>query len=205
MSKGRERLWYSPSPFFSSSPFKSLPTFQRPSSQRGSTFFHFNSNSCLLALEKHFTSISLPFPHIKYIYFRRANKYTQDPEVLPPATADLARALSASQPTPEYLHTGRGGAGNWLKPTDLTSSGLTQTSSPDPTSIAPTSSSSSSTDAGPSTSSSSSSLTAPPVRPGIGVSKRVLGGSKPSYKGGRGGAGNYTDFEAEEKARREEE
>jgi hypothetical protein len=33
----------------------------------------------------------------------------------------------------------------------------------------------------------------------------VLGGSKPTYKGGRGGAGNYTDFEAEERARREEE
>ncbi|KAE9379164.1 hypothetical protein N431DRAFT_478238 [Stipitochalara longipes BDJ] len=129
-----------------------------------------------------------------------------DPEAVPPATADLARALSASQPAPEYLHTGRGGAGNWLKPTDLTSSGLAQTFSPDPTSIAP--SSSSSADAGPSSPSSSSptsSFVNPAPRPGIGVSKRVLGGSKPTYKGGRGGAGNYTDFEAEERARRDEE
>jgi hypothetical protein len=39
----------------------------------------------------------------------------------------------------------------------------------------------------------------------IAVSKRVLGGSKPTYRGGRGGAGNYTDFEAEERARKEEE
>ncbi|KAN0114976.1 hypothetical protein V8E51_004520 [Hyaloscypha variabilis] len=131
-----------------------------------------------------------------------------DPEALPPATADLARAISASLPAPEYLHTGRGGAGNWLKPTDLTSSGLTQTTSPDPTSIAP--SSSSPTEAGPSSPSPSSSsptstFATPAPRPGIGVSKRVLGGSKPTYKGGRGGAGNYTDFEAEERARREEE
>jgi len=35
-----------------------------------------------------------------------------------------------SQPreAPEYLHTGRGGAGNWIQPSTLTSSGLTQTS-----------------------------------------------------------------------------
>jgi hypothetical protein len=137
------------------------------------------------------------------MFIQTANKFSQDPESLPPATADLARAISASQPAPEYLHTGRGGAGNWLKPTDLATSGLTQTSSPDPTSITP--SSSSPTEAGPSTSSSSSSLFNSSSRPGIGVSKRVLGGSKPTYKGGRGGAGNYTDFEAEERARREEE
>lgn len=133
-----------------------------------------------------------------------ANNHAQDPEALPPATADLARALSASQPAPEYLHTGRGGAGNWLKPTDLTQAGLAQTSSPDPTSITPTSSSSP-TAASSSTSSSSPPLSSASSRPGIGVSKRVLGGSKPTYKGGRGGAGNYTDFEAEERARREEE
>lgn len=150
-----------------------------------------------------------PQPSPTSSILKTANKHAQDPEALPPATADLARALSASQPAPEYLHTGRGGAGNWLKPTDLAQAGLAQTSSPDPTSITPTSSSSSPTAASPSTSSSSS----PPLfanpsstsRPGIGVSKRVLGGSKPTYKGGRGGAGNYTDFEAEERARKEEE
>ncbi|PMD66375.1 uncharacterized protein K444DRAFT_114746 [Hyaloscypha bicolor E] len=123
-----------------------------------------------------------------------------DPEALPPSTADLTRAISASQIAPEYLHTGRGGAGNWLKPTDLTSSGLTQMSLPDPTSITP--SSPSSTEAGPSSPSSSPAPSHSASRPGIGVSKRVLGGSKPTYKGGRGGAGNYTDFEAEERARR---
>jgi len=35
--------------------------------------------------------------------------------------------------------------------------------------------------------------------------KRTVGQSKPTYRGGRGGAGNYTDLEAEEKKRREEE
>jgi hypothetical protein len=74
---------------------------------------------------------------------------------------------------------------------------------PDPTSITP--SSPSPTEAGPSSPSSSSPTSQFASRPGIGVSKRVLGGSKPTYKGGRGGAGNYTDFEAEERARREEE
>jgi hypothetical protein len=149
-----------------------------------------------------------PQPSPTSSILQTANKHVQDPEALPPATADLARALSASQPAPEYLHTGRGGAGNWLKPTDLTQAGLTQTPSPDPTSLTPTSSSSSPTEVGPSTSSSSPPLFTNPSsasRPGIGVSKRVLGGSKPTYKGGRGGAGNYTDFEAEERARREEE
>jgi hypothetical protein len=147
-----------------------------------------------------------PFPP-PHTFVRPANKHAQDPEALPPATADLARALSASQPAPEYLHTGRGGAGNWLKPTDLTQAGLAQISSPDSTSITPTSTSSP-TEVGPSTSSSSPPLFTNPSsasRPGIGVSKRVLGGSKPTYRGGRGGAGNYTDFEAEERARREEE
>jgi hypothetical protein len=32
-----------------------------------------------------------------------------------------------------------------------------------------------------------------------------VGQSKPTYRGGRGGAGNYVDFEAEERERREEE
>jgi hypothetical protein len=69
----------------------------------------------------------------------------------------------------------------------LESQGITQESSTstDPTSVAPSS----------------------PVQTanGIAISKRVLGGSKPTYRGGRGGAGNYTDFEAEEKAKKEEE
>jgi hypothetical protein len=38
-----------------------------------------------------------------------------------------------------------------------------------------------------------------------GGSTRVIGASKPTYRGGRGGAGNYIDFEAEEKEKRERE
>lgn len=34
---------------------------------------------------------------------------------------------------------------------------------------------------------------------------KTLGSSKPNYRGGRGGAGNYTDFEAEERERKEAE
>lgn len=68
------------------------------------------------------------------------------------------------------MHTGRGGAGNWVQPKDLASQGLTQSSS-----------------------------TSPFTNPGA---------SKPSYKGGRGGAGNYEWAGSEEeatRARKEEE
>ena len=41
--------------------------------------------------------------------------------------------------------------------------------------------------------------------PNIAISKRVLGGAKPSYRGGRGGAGNYTDVAEGERVRKEEE
>jgi hypothetical protein len=105
-------------------------------------------------------------------------------EAQPPSpqlsTSDLAHALSASRPPPEYLHIGRGGAGNWIAPSELSAQGLEQVSSPDATSTSPS-------------------------NPNIAISKRVLGGAKPSYRGGRGGAGNYTDFAEEERVRREEE
>ena len=102
-----------------------------------------------------------------------------------PSTTDLARALSASQLPPEYLHAGRGGAGNWYQPAELTAQGLEQVVSPDATApISPTS-------------------TSPAFTSGIGISKRVLGGAKPTYRGGRGGAGNYTDFAEEERLRKE--
>ena len=39
----------------------------------------------------------------------------------------------------------------------------------------------------------------------MGASKKVLGGAKPTYKGGRGGAGNYRDFAEEERLAREKE
>ncbi|PQE05435.1 hypothetical protein CJF31_00010943 [Rutstroemia sp. NJR-2017a BVV2] len=41
-------------------------------------------------------------------------------------TATTAAAVAASQP-PEYQHTGRGGAGNYITPSTLSSAGLTQT------------------------------------------------------------------------------
>lgn len=90
---------------------------------------------------------------------------------------DLTRADITSNPPPEYLHTGRGGAGNWVQPKTLESKGFAQEESPNSTST-------------------SSSL--------FGT-KRVAGQSKPTYRGGRGGAGNYADYEAEEKARKEAE
>jgi hypothetical protein len=40
---------------------------------------------------------------------------------------------------------------------------------------------------------------------GISISKRVIGGARPTYRGGRGGAGNYTDFAEEERLKKEEE
>jgi len=88
-------------------------------------------------------------------------------------TASLARALNASRPPPEYLHSGRGGAGNWFQPAELSSQGLVQAAN------------------------SSATATEAP-RKGA-----VL--SKPTYRGGRGGAGNYVDFAAQEREKREEE
>ncbi|KAG0646861.1 hypothetical protein D0Z07_6249, partial [Hyphodiscus hymeniophilus] len=102
-------------------------------------------------------------------------------------TDDLARAVSASKPPPEYLHTGRGGAGNWVQPSELNAKGLEQIAFPGATSPTGT--------LGPVDSSN----------PGVGMSKRVLGASKPSYRGGRGGAGNYVDFAEEERARKDQE
>lgn len=96
----------------------------------------------------------------------------------PQSINDLTITLTSSQPPPSYLHTGRGGAGNWVEPQALQSQGLSQEASPYATST-------------------SASL--------FGTTKRVVGQSKPTYRGGRGGAGNYTDFEAEERARKEEE
>jgi hypothetical protein len=145
----------------------------------------------------------------------------------------LTRTATTSQPLPDYQHTGRGGAGNvrlmsllnwhilsgasplkhvsrldiqlwtqslllrpscqkhmltslplkWVEPKSLCAQGLVQEASPNPTSTASTTPSSSAS---------------------ISGTKRTAGQSKPTYRGGRGGAGNYTDFEADEKRRREE-
>ncbi|KAH7418248.1 hypothetical protein BKA64DRAFT_762362 [Cadophora sp. MPI-SDFR-AT-0126] len=84
---------------------------------------------------------------------------------------------TAHSPAPEYQHTGRGGAGNWVQPSELKSHGLTQQSE-DMHSTETT-------------------------RPAEAPAQRVMGSSKPTYRGGRGGAGNYFDDGAE--ARRLEE
>ncbi|KAK0113188.1 hypothetical protein ONS95_014886 [Cadophora gregata] len=79
---------------------------------------------------------------------------------------------------PEYQHTGRGGAGNWVQPAELQSHGLAQQSE-DIHSTETT-------------------------RPAEAPVQRVMGSSKPTYRGGRGGAGNYFD-DGEEARRLEEE
>ena len=105
-------------------------------------------------------------------------KDDRETAISPQETNDLARALISSKPTPDYLHTGRGGAGNMVKPSGLAGQGLEQMTSADATS---------------------------PTSPNVSISKRVLGVAKPSYRGGRGGAGSYADSAGEEKVRREEE
>ncbi|KAH6719961.1 hypothetical protein DL95DRAFT_145699 [Leptodontidium sp. 2 PMI_412] len=107
-----------------------------------------------------------------------ATKNTGDIESQTPSSTTVNTSTSHSSPAPEYLHTGRGGAGNWVQPSELKSHGLTQQSE-DMHSTATT-------------------------RPAEAPAQRVLGSSKPTYRGGRGGAGNYFD-DGEEKRRVEEE
>jgi len=85
-----------------------------------------------------------------------------------------SRAASNAQPPPEYLHTGRGGAGNWVAPKELSTSGLSQ-------------------------------YTPPTSSPAVAPSGAPIYESKPTYRGGRGGAGNYVDFEEQEREKREAE
>merc|ERR1712225_77130 len=87
------------------------------------------------------------------------------------------QAHSTSSPAPEYQHTGRGGAGNWVQPSELKSHGLAQQSE-DMHSTETT-------------------------RPAEAPAQRVMGSSKPTYRGGRGGAGNYFDDGEEERRKRE--
>ncbi|CZR54374.1 uncharacterized protein PAC_04258 [Phialocephala subalpina] len=93
---------------------------------------------------------------------------SKDIEAQHESSLNLTRTTSATKPPPEYLHTGRGGAGNWVQPSELSSQGLAQTQD------------------------SSLAFSQP-------------GASKPSYKGGRGGAGNYGWAEAEEEERKKRE
>lgn len=84
-----------------------------------------------------------------------------------------------SKPLPDYLHTGRGGAGNWAH------SRAPSFPIADLDSILPTS-------------------TSPPSSP---RQTPTAPGTTAAYRGGRGGAGNYSweKAEEEERKRREEE
>ncbi|RDL40754.1 uncharacterized protein BP5553_00733 [Venustampulla echinocandica] len=85
---------------------------------------------------------------------------------------------TSSKPPAEYLHTGRGGAGNWAQ----------STAPPLPTadseSILPTS-------------------TSPPSTPQ--AVQAPASGTTATYRGGRGGAGNYSWEEGDEERKRKEE
>lgn len=103
----------------------------------------------------------------------------------------LARTLSSQQPAPEYAHTGRGGAGNWIKPSEH--------AAPLPTTAA---------DVGQSaTSSPASDRAAPHSHQTGGAGAAPL--PKPSLRAGRGGAGNFdwgaAAAEEAERQRKEEE
>lgn len=106
---------------------------------------------------------------------------------------DLTRVPTTSNAAPEYLHTGRGGAGNWVQPSSLQSQGLSQAASPNATST--TSVLLPSTNTSQSTQGYNKAIFGPP--------QRTIGSSKPIYRGGRGGAGNYVDPEVEERMKRE--
>ncbi|KAG4432596.1 hypothetical protein IFR05_011921 [Cadophora sp. M221] len=57
-----------------------------------------------------------------------ATKNTGDIESQTPSTTTNTSTATQASPAPEYLHTGRGGAGNWVQPSELKSHGLTQQS-----------------------------------------------------------------------------
>ncbi|KAL3423682.1 hypothetical protein PVAG01_05429 [Phlyctema vagabunda] len=128
----------------------------------------------------------------------------RDIEAQPTSTST---STTSAQPPPEYLHTGRGGAGNWVQPTELISQGLAQRASPNPTdddvATPPSSSSSAQPRARPGLTSSSSSSSSIPKSVNIPSSTTTTA----RYRGGRGGAGNYSvpesPAERERKARLE--
>ncbi|KAH7360571.1 hypothetical protein BKA65DRAFT_391243 [Rhexocercosporidium sp. MPI-PUGE-AT-0058] len=108
-----------------------------------------------------------------------ATKNTGDIESQTPSSPTTSTpSNTTSLPAPEYQHTGRGGAGNWVQPSSLQSHGLSQ--QPEDTHSTAT------------------------TRPAEAPAQRVMGSSKPTYRGGRGGAGNYFD-DGEERRRVEEE
>ncbi|CAG8959258.1 hypothetical protein HYFRA_00012616 [Hymenoscyphus fraxineus] len=111
---------------------------------------------------------------------------TLESQPLSPSTSQPAKTpQTTTQPPQEYTHTGRGGAGNWVQPSTLP----------------PSSTDSNSTSLTPSTASSS-------YTPSIIPTKTpATNAATAKYKGGRGGAGNYswTDDGDEERKREEKE
>jgi len=92
------------------------------------------------------------------------------------SSEDLSKSPSSQQqPPPEYAHTGRGGAGNWIKPSELPSNPTLPTTSPN--TPAPT----------------------PLVESGIGLVKPVFRGGR-----GGAGNYDWGAVEAEERKREEE-
>lgn len=116
------------------------------------------------------------------------NFYTkQSPQDLEsqPATeteTELIKTLSSQQPAAEYAHTGRGGAGNWVRPSDE----LFKASEDLPTTEAK--------------------VVIPERNSSLAGGGGGGGGWKATYRGGRGGAGNYEwRDDAEERKREKEE
>lgn len=143
---------------------------------------------------------------------RRLTRSKQDIEAQTPTSSKaLAAAIASSQVPPEYQHTGRGGAGNWIQPAEMVNQGLSQTAA---TGGNPTAESTSSSLPAPETPGTTSpkSPTARPQRPRLPSSPSSSSTSTPRYRGGRGGAGNYTipdtaamKAERERKEKEEEE
>ncbi|RDW71108.1 hypothetical protein BP5796_04882 [Coleophoma crateriformis] len=129
----------------------------------------------------------------------------------PTSTRALAAAIAASQPPPEYQHTGRGGAGNWIQPTELVTQGLSQAAAREENPTAESINSSLPTPHSPSA--TPKSPTARAQRPRLPPSSSSSSSTTTArYRGGRGGAGNYSvpdtaamKAEREKKEKEEEE
>jgi hypothetical protein len=133
-------------------------------------------------------SAKLSFHPSSYTTLNVRNNTLQTPSTLEsqPQSSASPQTQTPSAPPSEYLHTGRGGAGNWIQPSTLPL---------------------------PVTDPNSTSLSSPPTIPdrnsSIPTHKPSAENEKAVYRGGRGGAGNYSwgvdDGAAEEKRRQEED
>lgn len=129
---------------------------------------------------KKFSTVREPHhDRITKALFSSANNH-QDIEANHPSTSTYSSTLSqSSQPLSEYVHTGRGGAGNWYQPAELSKEG-TFTQQTDSTAI-PTSS-----------------------KPQISTPWHPEGQELPVARSGRGGAGNFV-WKSEEQVKKERE